>query len=187
MYNDNGLIITVRSGNLSGVTADAEASDENYVITDQDVDLDSYYVRVATKELVAYPPKPSESHTFNFISEAWEFNLENMKQATWFMIKLSRDIEEYSTFSWNGYLFDANERSQQRIMTTVQKAQLDTTLNVTWTLSDNSTQSFNATELKQIGQALSVHVNTCHTKARELRAQIEAATTESELNAITWS
>ena len=55
-----------------------------------------------------------------------------------------------------------------------------------WTLSDNSTVSLNATELKQVGQALSSHINACHVKARGKRSEINAATTEAEIDAITW-
>ena len=55
-----------------------------------------------------------------------------------------------------------------------------------WTLADNTVQTFNATELKQIGQALGAHVNACHVKARGLRDQINAAQTEAELSIITW-
>ena len=51
--------------------------------------------------------------------------------------------------------------------------------------ADNSTVSLNATELKQVGQALSSHIDACHVKARGLRTQINAAETEAELDLIT--
>lgn len=55
---------------------------------------------------------------------------------------------------------------------------------VTWTMLDNSTVTLDADEM--IGMALAVltHVNACHERAREFRAEIEAATNMAELLAI---
>lgn len=55
---------------------------------------------------------------------------------------------------------------------------------VTWTMLDNSTVALDADEM--IGMALAVltHVNACHERAREFRAEIEAATNMAELLAI---
>lgn len=55
---------------------------------------------------------------------------------------------------------------------------------VTWTMLDNSTAALDADQM--IGMALAVltHVNACHERARELRAEIEAAADMAELLAI---
>jgi len=88
----------------------------------------------------------------------------------------------YSTKSWElDFSF-----AQQGKQGAVQLAALDNMTVMDWTLADNSVQTFNATELVQIGQALAAHVNACHVKARGLRAQIDAATTEAELGTISW-
>lgn len=108
------------------------------------------------------------------------------KQAKWEEIKLNRDAEEFGTFVWNNYTFDCDEVSQRRIQGAVQLAALDTNTVMDWTLADNTVQTFNATELQQIGQALGAHVNACHVKARGLRDQINAAETEAELSVISW-
>ena len=108
------------------------------------------------------------------------------KQAKWEEIKLNRDAEEFSTFEWNSYTFDCDEVSQRRIQGAVQLAALDTNTVMDWTLADNTVQTFNATELQQIGQALGAHVNACHVKARGLRDQINAAESEAELSVISW-
>lgn len=186
MYDGEGRITTVRSGNSAGVQADAQASGQSYLLVDEEVDLDTHYVNVNTTKLTPYPEKPSNAHVFDYNTGAWGFDLSTAKHEAWSMIKVARDIEEYTVFVWNSYTFDANERSQQRIMAAVQRAQLDATTTVTWTLSNNTTATFNATELKQIGQALSSHVDSCHDKARTKRAEIEAATTKAALDAITW-
>ena len=186
MYDSEGRITTVRSGSSAGVQADAQASGQSYLLVAEEVDLDTHYVDVGTTTLTPYPEKPSDAHVFDYSTGTWGFDLATAKHDAWSMIKVARDIEEYTSFVWNSHTFDANERSQQRIMAAVQRAQLDATTTVTWTLSDNTTETFNATELKQIGQALSSHIDSCHNKARTKRAEIDAATTEAAINAITW-
>jgi len=114
------------------------------------------------------------------------FDVAHAQGQKWQSIKMARDALEFSTFNWGGYTFQCNEVSQRRIQGAVQLAALDTNVVMDWTLSDNSSQTFNATELQQIGQALGAHVNACHVKARGLRAAIDAATTETELDAINW-
>ncbi len=186
MYNSDGMITSVRSGSYRGVLADAEASGQAYLVTDDSVDLDRFYVNTLTNEAVEYPEKPSEAHAFNFTSYTWELDLSEAKKSAWNRIKRSRGVDEFSTFEWNSHTFQCDERSQSRIMSAVQRAQLDAALTMIWTLSDNSTVSLNATELKQVGQALSSHIDACHVKARGLRGQIDAAETEAELDLITW-
>ena len=186
MYNSEGMITGVRSGSSRGVLADAEASGQSYLLTEDDGDLDQFYVNVGTSEVVQYPEKPSEGHVFNFTSYAWELDLTEAKSLAWKRIKRDRNAEEFSTFEWNSHTFQCDERSQSRIVSAVQRAQLDSTLTMVWTLDDNSTVSLNATELKQVGQALSSHIDACHVKARSKRLQINAATTEAEIDAITW-
>lgn len=113
-------------------------------------------------------------------------DLEQKKQDKWVEIKAARAAQEFGLFEWGGYVFQCDEVSQRRIQGAVQLAAIDTNTVMDWTLADNTVQTFNATELKQIGQALGAHVNACHVKARGLRDQINAAQTEAELSIITW-
>lgn len=186
IYEPNGKIVLIRSGNERSVRKDAEASGKSYIITESDASLDDHYVSIANTAITAYPAKPADGYVFNYSTEAWEFDLAFAKHGAWSMIKIARDIEEFSTFVWNTYTFDCNEISQRRIQGAVQLASLDSSVTMDWTLADNTVQTFNATELQQIGQALVAHVNACHVKARGLRDQIDAATTEAELGTISW-
>jgi hypothetical protein len=79
-----------------------------------------------------------------------------------------------------------DESSQVRIQAAVQAAIIDDSVADVWTFADNSTQTLNATELKAIAKALAEHVKACHERGRMLRAQINAATTLQELEAIVW-
>lgn len=113
-------------------------------------------------------------------------DLEDKKDDKWAEIKKARDAEEFSTFTWNSYTFQCDEVSQQRLMGAVLRAQIDPQQTVDWTLSDNTSRTFTATEIKQVGLSLAAHVDGCHVKARQLREQIVNATNETEINAVTW-
>ena len=69
-------------------------------------------------------------------------------------------------------------------MLAVLLAAFDTSTAMNWTLTDNTVQTFNSTELQQIGQALAMHINACHVKTQNLRTKIENATTVDELELI---
>ncbi len=159
-----------------------EVSGEQY----SRADADFCYVDINSASAVFPDARPSEDHSFDYATKQWVAEISDQKATKWTEIKVARNAEEFSTFAWNSHAFQCDERSQSRIVSAVQRAQLDAALTMVWTLSDNSTVSLNATELKQVGQALSSHIDACHVKARGLRGQIDAAETEAELDLITW-
>lgn len=182
-YNDAGEVTAVRSGARYNLEKEHEAND-NCILIDGEVP-ESPYVKDGQVLSRPEPPKP-EWFSFDAEQGEWQFNLSASRSAVWSHMKYERDKEEFGTFVWNDHTFDCDETSQRRIQGAVQLASLDTSTVIDWTLADNTVQAFNATELQQIGQALGAHVNACHAKARGLRDQINAATTESEIEAITW-
>ena len=141
---------------------------------------------VSDGEIVQKPIRPSTSHIFDYFSKDWVLDLGVAKQNKWNEIKALREGQEFGTFDWNGYTFQCNDVSQRRIQGAVQLAMLDSTLTLDWTLSDNTVQTFTAAEFEAIGQALAAHVSACHVKARALRVEIEAATSEEQIAAVTW-
>lgn len=189
LHDQQGMITSVQSRTLPVVEGmevyDAlkiEAPQEDYLRSKSEF----CYVDVDSGALVFPDPKPSDDHTFDYGTKQWSVLLSDQKQTKWSEIKASRDTEEFSTFVWNNHTFDCDEVSQRRIQGAVQLALIDDSLSIVWTLADNTTQTFAASELKQIGQALSNHVKDCHDRGRMLRVQIDAATTEEDLEAIVW-
>lgn len=189
LHDEQGMITSVQSRTLPVVEGmevyDAvkiEAPEEDYLRSKSEF----CYVDVDSGALVFPDPKPSDDHTFDYGTKQWSVLLSDQKQTKWNEIKSSRDEDEFGTFVWNNHTFDCDEVSQRRIQGAVQLAALDTSTVMDWTLADNTVQTFNATELQQIGQALGAHVNACHVKARGLRDQINAAESEAELSVISW-
>ena len=107
-------------------------------------------------------------------------------------INQARDKAEQGGFEYMGKAFDSDQISCQRISTAAQALQLmnlgegsDIPV-ITWTCADNSTIDLTASDLAGLVIALMEHSNSCHQKATELKEQVEKATTEEDLNAISW-
>lgn len=150
---------------------------------DVEVTLNHY---ISDGEPVEIPAQPSISHRFDYEAGEWTLDLDDAKADTWIRIKADRTAAEFSTFVWNSNTFQCDQISQMRINAAVQAAVIDDAISMIWTLADNTTQTFNATELKQIGKALSDHIKQCHDRGRILRGDIDAATTVEDLEAISW-
>jgi hypothetical protein len=185
LYNEDCSIYAVLfGGNEGSLRHDASLMGKPCILTEAAINKDTYYV--SDGEIVEIPEKPVGANVFDYQNGEWRFDLTEEKTRKWFEIKTAREFEEFGLFTWNNYNFDADERSQQRILTATQRAVSDSSVSIMWTLSDNTVVTFNATELIQIGQALASHIDNCHTKARIKRAEITSATTFSELNNISW-
>ena len=180
-HEESGQITAILKGPQSVI----EAPDGLYLEYDgeEEVKLDWY---VSGQDVLPRPEQPSADYVFDYGAGQWSFDLALAKERKWDFIKAQRDAQEFGSFQWGDYTLDCNEVSQRRIQGAVQLAAIDSGMTLDWTLADNTVQTFNATELQQIGQALGAHVNACHVKARGLRDQINAAESEAELSVISW-
>ena len=136
----------------------------------------------------AGPVKPSAHHLFDIDSRTWKDPraLFDIKASRWVDIKQARSRTEYAGFSWGNSIFDSDPVSQNRITGAVTLAQMSPNFTISWVLADNSVRALNQAEMLQVGSALGQHVASIFTKAAGLRAQIEAATTVSEVELIVW-
>ena len=188
LYNANGEIVGVRSGATDNIQIDITNNEGRGIFVDPDnvpENFDDYYVSDSAI-LTLKGASPHETAIFDYATKQWVYDLARHAADKWAKIKAARNAEEFGTFTWSTHTFQCDEISQRRIQGAVQLAQLDAATTLDWTLADNSVQTFNATELQQIGQALAAHVNACHVKSRTKRAEINAATTEAELGTVVW-
>ena len=184
VYTLDGEIVANKVGPQWSLEAYMADSEELCLLTDTEINPASYYVD--NGQLVEKPERPSPEHTFDYAAKQWVYDLTGHRDAKWTEVKSARTEEELSTFVWNDHSFDCDEVSQRRIQGAVHLASMDTSTVTEWTLADNTTQTFNAADLQEIGKALSDHVKQCHDRGRILRQQIQAATTQEELEAIAW-
>ena len=133
------------------------------------------------------PPHPYltwDSATFQWVDVR---DLDALKAAKWEEVKLARSVAEYGGFTWDGSVFDSDPLSQQKIIGASQLATLNPdNFSIDWTLKDNTVRTLTAAEMNAVGVALGQHVNAQYVKGRQLREQIEAATTKAEVEAIHW-
>ena len=152
-----------------------------------------------TGEVVPYqPPPPPDTE---LVTWAWDIANERYvaeptlaahRLDAWVRIKAARTAAEQAPLPVGPLTFDADEASQQRIAGAVQMAQLaiasgqDVGWSITWTLADNTAATLTAAQMIGVGLALAARTSAIHAKGRDLRAQIDAAGSLDELNAITW-
>lgn len=132
---------------------------------------------------------PSDWAAFNIDTGQWVDPRPITKRKTdrWATIKAERQRREYAGFTWDGSTFDSDPISQSRIQGAVQLASLDpATFSIDWTLADNTVRTLSGANMVAVGTALAQHVTALHITTRGLRAQIEAATTAAEVDAVVW-
>lgn len=113
--------------------------------------------------------------------------LEELKILKRAEIKAARTSAESAGFTWNNSVFDSDPLSQQRIAGAVQLAIIsDNSFEVTWTLKDSSLRKLSKSDMLSIGLALGGFIQSQFNKGQELQKLIDIATTEAELNKITW-
>jgi hypothetical protein len=106
------------------------------------------------------------------------------------LIKIERDNKEVSGFPYLGKIFDSDSRSLQRITTSTLAAQTalaaKVDYSVEWTCADNSTIVMNAEQMIGTSVALAVYAGLLHEQAKELKAEVMAAESIDDVEAIQW-
>ena len=183
VYETNGKIVRVCTGSEEGVKLTLVQDGRSFLYVDNHPEENSY---IADGKVVAMPTKPNENCDFNYDTKAWDYDLTGAKREAWIRVKLSREADECSTFTWDSNTFQCDEHSQRKLMLTMQRALIDSSLSMAWTLADNTVKTFSSADYLNIGTAMSTHIDACHVKAKDLRIKINAATTQDELDAITY-
>lgn len=147
---------------------------------------DEFYVE--NKVLVPKGPRPSDDHEFDYTTKKWKDprTLAQIKAVRWNKIKRSRTEAEEAGFTWDGSTFDSDEVSQRRIGDAVTMAGIVPGFTIDWTLADNTVRTLSAADMVNVGLSLSQHIQAVFQRGRARRAEIEAATTKQEVNAIDW-
>lgn len=111
--------------------------------------------------------------------------LEEIKEAKITELKSARDAEELSPISYGGYMWDFDDKAQQRINGAI--IALADGGELVWTSADNrEIRGVNADDLKNVIKSAAVRSNMVHVKYRELKAQVEQAETQEQVEAVVW-
>ena len=117
-------------------------------------------------------------------------SLEELKIIKRAEINAARDEAEQGGFEYMGKVFDSDPISCIRISSAAQAMEVATmaeeTPTITWTCQDNTTIDLTAADLMGLVVALAEWSNTCHQKATQIKALLEACQTSEEVEKISW-
>jgi hypothetical protein len=157
---------------------------------DGGIDDATHYIE--NGEPVAFPFRPSPEHTFNWTTKQWidSRTLTDVKATQWSAIKVAREAAITKPLVTPYGTFDATPGAQKSITDAVLMLQtlesMGTPETIDFTLADNTTATLTTQQMVHVGLLLGAQTQTAYTVGRGLRAQIEAATSIADVEAITW-
>lgn len=111
--------------------------------------------------------------------------IENVKQRKILMLKRQRDVAEVQPIEYNGNLYDYDEKARDRISAAIIALDVQGEgAKISWTTADNEDAVVTAQDLRAIVAAVAVRSNLLHIAYRKAKAQVEAAGSADEVNAV---
>ena len=113
--------------------------------------------------------------------------IEDVKSRKISEFKNKRDNEEVAPIAYNGHTFDYDDKSRER-MRIARDALTDAggADSIDWTTADNQRVTITIADFAQINALAALRSNALHIKYNQLKAQIEAAKTIEEVEAVVW-
>lgn len=102
-------------------------------------------------------------------------------------LKAERDTREVEPITYNGNLYDYDEKARGRINAAIIALELQGEgATIDWTTADNADTPVTANDLKMIIAAVAVRSNKLHTAYRIAKEKVEAATTAADVEDVTF-
>ena len=115
-----------------------------------------------------------------------EESLESVKEHKILMLKIQRDNLEVEPITYNGHIFDYDDKARDRINAAIIALSLQGEgATIDWTTADNQDVKVTANDLRMVIAAVAVRSNTLHMAYRKAREQVEATSTAEEVEAVT--
>lgn len=113
-------------------------------------------------------------------------NIETVKQRKILMLKRQRDNAEVAPIPYNGNTYDYDSKARDRINAAIIALDVQGEgASISWTTADNDDAVVTAQDLRMIIAAVAARSNNLHTAYRAAKAQVEAAGTAEEADAVT--
>ena len=114
--------------------------------------------------------------------------LEYIKYKKQLEFKQQRDNEEVLPIEYNNNLYDYDEKARDRINAAIIALNLQgPEATIDWTTADNKSTNLTVLDLQMIIGAVAIRSNELHIKYRNLKNSISEASTEEEINNLTWN
>lgn len=121
------------------------------------------------------------------IGEAEE-PLDNVRAHKIFELKAERDNKEVEPIACDGHLYDYDSKARDRIAAAIIALDVQGDgAKISWTTADNEDAVVTAQDLRMIIAAVAARSNKLHTAYRAAKAQVEAASTAEEVEAVTMN
>lgn len=114
-----------------------------------------------------------------------EESLESVKEHKILTLKIQRDNLEVEPITYNGHLYDYDSKARDRISAAIIALELQGEgATIEWTTADNEDAEVTAQDLRMIIASVAARSNKLHTAYRAAKAQVVAATTANEVDAV---
>lgn len=112
--------------------------------------------------------------------------LETVQAAKIAEFKILRNQKELEPIEYNGTMFDADKDSLDRLNYAIITLTVGNKNSFEWTAADNTDVQMSANDLSAVIAAVGLRSDTLHRRYRELKAAVQAAQTNEEVEAISW-
>ncbi len=114
--------------------------------------------------------------------------LENVKQRKIMELKRQRDAAEVEPVEYGEHLYDYDSKARDRIAAAIIALDVQGEgAKISWTTADNEDAVVTAQNLRMIIASVAARSNKLHTAYRTAKAQVEAAGTADEVEAVTMN
>ena len=114
--------------------------------------------------------------------------LENVKQRKIMELKRQRDAAEVEPVEYGEHLYDYDSKARDRIAAAIIALDVQGDgAKINWTTADNEDAVVTAQDLRMIIASVAARSNKLHTAYRTAKAQVEAASTADEVEAVTMN
>lgn len=117
-----------------------------------------------------------------------EESLESTKEHKILTLKIQRDAAEVEPVEYGGHLYDYDSKARDRIAAAIIALDVQGEgAKISWTTADNEDAVVTAQDLRMIIASVAARSNKLHTAYRAAKAQVEAASTAEEVEAVTMN
>ena len=121
------------------------------------------------------------------VAEAEEL-IEYVRERKIIELKRQRDAAEVEPIEYGGHLYDYDSKARDRIAAAIIALDVQGDgAKISWTTADNEDAVVTAQDLRMIIAAVAARSNKLHTAYRVAKAQVEAASTAEEVEAVTMN
>ena len=116
-----------------------------------------------------------------------EESLESIKGHKILTLKIQRDNLEVEPIAYNGHSYDYDSKARDRISAAIIALELQGEgATIEWTTADNEDAVVTAQDLRMIIASVAARSNALHVAYRAAKAQVEAAQSKAEIDAINF-